>query len=194
MLRRYLSGEDPFLGAHLVGDAVLGIQNQGVVATAKHFAHNNQEAARRTMVAALSERAQFELYLPPFDAAVAAGVGSVMCAYNNVSTERQQQAAHGQSFWACEHPDALTLDLKERLGFAGWVMSDWGATHSTHQAAIAGLDQEMPGSHFFGAALQAAVEAGAVPESTLDDKVCRDTNAHVSEPLLWMREANSLRP
>ena len=65
-------------------------------------------------------------------AAVEAGVGSVMCSYNRV-----------RRVWSCENPQTLQRDLKERLGFEGWVMSDWGATHST--SINAGLDQEMPG-------------------------------------------------
>ena len=82
-------------------------QGQGVIANAKHFVNNNQETNRGTYVAAVSERAQFELYLPPFEAAVQAGVGSFMCSYNNVSTSLQQAA--GQSFWACENEETLTV-------------------------------------------------------------------------------------
>ena len=226
------SQQDPFLGAHLVPSVIHGIQGTGVIANAKHFVQNNQEDNRGSYVAQVDERTQYELYYPPFEAAIGAGVGSVMCSYNNVSTAGQ--LVRGESFWACENPDTLTTDLKGRLGFQGWVMSvrwgstipllpppprvlgsplngawlpsvyapfkkstpstppspaylftcffktifsllaacqDWGATHSTHQAAIAGLDQEMPSGDFFGDDLQAAVEAGHVDEAVVDDKV-----------------------
>ena len=59
------------------------------------------------------------------------------------------------------------------LNFTGWVLSDWGGTHSTVAAALAGLDQQMPDDSYFGAALLAAVQAGQVPEATIDDKVGR---------------------
>ena len=72
-----------------------------------------------------------------FAAAAASGVGSAMCSYNKVG-----------GTWACENPDTL-LALKHTLNFSGWVMSDWGATHST--SINAGLDQEMPGGDFMGA-------------------------------------------
>jgi beta-glucosidase len=74
----YLSGEDPFLGSFMVPKVVEGIQGQGVVANAKHFVQNNQETNRGSYVAQVDERAQFELYMPPFEAAVKAGVGSFM--------------------------------------------------------------------------------------------------------------------
>ena len=128
----YLSGEDPHLGAVLVPPVVRGIQAQGVIANAKHWVNNNQESARTSVSEVVDERTQFELYYPPFEAAVEAGVGSVMCSYNRV-----------RRVWSCENPQTLQRDLKERLGFEGWVMSDWGATHST--SINAGLDQEMPG-------------------------------------------------
>ena len=74
-----MSGEDPALGAALVGPIVEGIQSNGVMANAKHFLNNNQETERMRSTSAVSERAQWELYLPPFAAAVDAGVASLMC-------------------------------------------------------------------------------------------------------------------
>ena len=68
----YLSGEDPYLGSKLVGPAIEGIQSEGVVANAKHYVNNNQETDRTTDTAVLSERTEFEIYLPPFEAAVKA--------------------------------------------------------------------------------------------------------------------------
>jgi beta-glucosidase len=85
-----------------------------------------------------------------------------MCSYNQVN-----------SIYACEQPTLLTSILKNELGFSGFVMSDWGATHSTAPAANAGLDMEMYQSTYFGSALKTAVQDGQVPETRLDDMVLR---------------------
>jgi len=154
-------GEDPYLCAELTRAAVTGIQSQRVIATAKHFVGNEQETDRTTGSSEIDERTLHEIYYAPFEAAVAAGVGAVMCSYNRVG-----------GTYACEHPTALA-DLKEGLGFSGWVMSDWGATHSGVEAANAGLDMEMPGSAWFGAELETAVGLGTVSETRLDDMVRR---------------------
>jgi beta-glucosidase len=83
-----------------------------------------------------------------------------MCSYNRI-----------RRVWSCENPETLQRDLKERLGFEGWVMSDWGATHST--SINAGLDQEMPGAGWMGARLTAAVHAGNVSLAKVDDSARR---------------------
>jgi beta-glucosidase len=72
-------------------------------------------------------------YYPPFAGAVEGRVGSIMCSYNRINGE-----------FSCENPETLGNDLKQSLKFDGWVMSDWGATHST--SIMQGLDQEMPGA------------------------------------------------
>ncbi|EOD29796.1 hypothetical protein EMIHUDRAFT_468499 [Emiliania huxleyi CCMP1516] len=160
----YISGEDPHLGYEMVQPAVRGIQGAGVVANAKHWANNNQETEDRTSAdleetdrtsvdEEVDERTQFELYYPPFEGAIAAGVGSAVCS-------------------SCENPETLQRDLKERLGFRGWVMSDWGATHSMSLAQ--GLDQEMPGADFMNAAaIEAALASGEVDASRIDDAALR---------------------
>mmetsp|Transcript_41802 Transcript_41802/g.133381 ORF Transcript_41802/g.133381 Transcript_41802/m.133381 type:complete len:487 (+) Transcript_41802:195-1655(+) len=166
----YLSGEDPYLGATLVREVVTGIQSQAVIATAKHYVLNSQESDRGEVVSAAAERARWEIYYPPFAAAVEAGVGSVMCSYNRVDTGGGEGA---QPSYACENDQTLLLDLKQGMGFKGWVMSDWGGTHSTAPAALAGLDQEMPVASFFGAPLAKAVAAGEVPAWRVDDMARR---------------------
>ncbi len=85
-----------------------------------------------------------------------------MCSYNRVN-----------STYACENNVTLNGILKEMMGFQGFVMSDWGATHSTVQSALGGLDMEMPDNSFFGEALAQAVANGQVPESRIDDMVLR---------------------
>jgi beta-glucosidase len=162
----YLSGEDPVLGAKLVAAEIRAIQQQGVIANVKHFVHNNQETNRTTVNQVVDERTHWEVYMPPFVAAVEAGVLSVMCSYNKIN-----------GFYACENNSTLSADLKERLGFQGFVVSDWKATHSTHQAALAGLDMEMPGGDYFGTNLEKEIRSHHLAMSVLDDKVERITYA-----------------
>jgi len=157
----YLSGEDPYLGYKMVPNVVAGIQSKGVIANAKHYINNNQETDRTSISSIVDERTEFEMYLPPFEGAVEADVGSVMCSYNKIN-----------DVYACENNNTLNTYLKDRLGFKGWVMSDWGATHS--MSVNQGLDQEMPGSDFMSEDnLMNAVKSGAVSEDTIDDSVMR---------------------
>jgi len=141
---------------------VKGIQSQGVIANAKHFIHNNQETDRTTVSANVDERTRMEIYMPPFAGAVDGGLLSIMCSYNKINNT-----------YACENDETLNKCLKEYVGFTGWVMSDWGATHSTVNAANYGLDQQMPDASFFGGALTNAVNAGSVSQARLDDMVLR---------------------
>jgi len=88
---------------------------------------NNQETNRNAVSELADERTRFEMYYPPFAGAVAAEAGSVMCSYNKIN-----------GVWSCENPVTLGKDFKKTAGFKGYVMSDWGATHST--SIMAGLD------------------------------------------------------
>ncbi|MCG6955202.1 MAG: glycoside hydrolase family 3 C-terminal domain-containing protein [Gemmatimonadetes bacterium] len=161
-------GEDPFLAARMVEQEVEGMQGAGAIATVKHYVANNFEDARTSVSADLDERALHEIYLPGFEAAVAAGAGAVMCSYNQVN-----------GAFACDNPEVLTRILRDQLGFPGWVMTDWGARHSA-DALAAGLDQEMPGGSgssrqpvWFGDSLVAAVQDGRTPEALVDRSVRR---------------------
>ena len=154
-------GEDPYLAAQMAAAAVRGIQSRGVIATAKHYIDNDQEYLRTTISVVIDLRTQHEIYLPPFVGSVRAGVGAVMCSYNRI---------HG--IYACENTATQNGLLKGELGFQGWIMSDWGATHSAADAANNGLDMEMPSGVFF-TQLSAAIDAGQVPVSRLDDMVFR---------------------
>jgi beta-glucosidase len=158
----YISGEDPVLGAKLVSTEIQGIQSQGVIANVKHYVQNNQETARSKVDQIVDERTHWELYMPPFEAAINAGVLSFMCSYNKVNGD-----------YACENHDTLTRDLKETLGFKGFVVSDWHGTHSTEKAANTGLDMEMPDSKYFGAELQKSIHKGHVSMDMLNDKIVR---------------------
>ena len=156
-------GEDPFLTSQIAIGEIRGIQSQGVMAEVKHYAANNQEKDRLQVSAEVDERTLREIYLPAFEGAVKeAGVGSVMAAYNKVN-----------GTFSSENTHLLKDILKGEWGFDGFVVSDWGATHSTVEAANNGLDIEMPGDKYFGEQLRAAVQQGQVSQATIDDKVRR---------------------
>lgn len=126
-------GEDPHLASRTAVAVIKGIQDNPVIADAKHYAVNNQETDRMTVDARVDERTMRELYLPAFEASVKeAKVGSVMCAYNRVNGP-----------YACENKPLLDGFLRKDWGFDGFVVSDWGAVHSTVPSVQAGLDLEM---------------------------------------------------
>jgi beta-glucosidase len=158
-------GEDPYLAGQGAAALTRGLQAEHVIATLKHYIANSQETNRMSDSSDVDARTLHEIYMPPYDAAIRqAHAGAVMCSYNKINT-----------VYACENPTTLDQYLKSELGFTGFVMSDWNGTHSTVPAANAGLDMEMgatPG-FYFGAKLKAAVAAGQVSASRLDDMVLR---------------------
>ena len=156
--------EDPLLTGRLALGYVRGVQGGGVGVSIKHFAANNQETNRFVVDSVVGERALREIYLPAFEAVVKnADPWSVMASYNKVN-----------GTYASENRWLLTDLLKKEWGYRGFVVSDWGATHSTVAAVNAGLDLEMPGpAKFFGDKLLAAVKAGQVSEAQLDDNARR---------------------
>jgi len=157
-------GEDPFLAGQTAAAYIRGVQDQGVIATVKHFAANNQEYDRHNVSSDLDERTLREIYLPAFEAAVKEGhVGAVMNSYNLLNGEHATQNKH------------LNLDiLKGDWKFDGVLMSDWDATYSAVGAANGGLDLEMPSGKFMNPKnLTDAVKSGQVSQSTIDDKVRR---------------------
>ncbi len=159
----YLS-EDPYLNGALVVPYIHGVQSQGVSATVKHYALNNEEYNRHNVDVEVDERTMREIYLPAFEAAVKQGrVTAVMNSYNLVNGEHATQNTF--------------LNLKVLKGdwkFSGVLMSDWDATYDGVAAANNGLDLEMPSARFMNEqTLVAAVKSGAVKEATIDDKVLR---------------------
>ncbi|AIT07632.1 beta-glucosidase [Sphingomonas taxi] len=160
-------GEDPLLAGTLAGEHIAGVQSNRIVSTVKHFALNAQETGRTVVDARIGEAAFRMSDLLAFEIAIEKGQpGSVMCAYNKVGGD-----------WACENGHLLNDVLKRDWGYHGWVMSDWGAVHSTVKAANGGLDQqsgqELDKAIYFGAPLKAAVAAGQVSGKRLDDMVAR---------------------
>ena len=148
--------------------AVKGIQSQHVAACVKHFALNNQETERGRINVEVSERALREIYLPAFKASIEQGdAWTIMSAYNKVRGE-----------YCSENTYLLNTILKGEWGFKGIVISDWGGTHSTVNAANNGLDVEMGSrppydNYYFAKPLLDSVRAGKVSEKTIDDKVHR---------------------
>ena len=159
----YLS-EDPYLNAQLAVQYIEGVQSEGVSATVKHFAGNNQEYDRHNVSSDIDERTFRELYLPPFEAAVkTAHVTAVMDSYNLL---------HGVH--STQNNDLNVKLLKQEWGFDGLLMSDWDATYDGVAAANNGLDLEMPSAKFMNEqTLLPAVRSGQVTEATLDDKLMR---------------------
>jgi beta-glucosidase len=156
-------GEDPVLAGTLVGHLMKCEQAQHVIGDIKHYAVNDQEAGRNEVDSIISKRAMRESDLLAFEIGVGiADPGAVMCSYNAVN-----------GVFACENKYLLTDILKKEWGFKGFVVSDWGGTHSTVKASAAGLDNEEPLDEFFGAKLKAAVEAGKVSMAELDEHVRR---------------------
>lgn len=161
------AGEDPLLAGTIAGAQVQGIQSQHVIAALKHFAVNDQETGRAILSADIDHGQARQSDLLAFELAIEQGdPGSVMCAYNRVD-----------SVYACESPWLLADVLKGDWGYDGYVMSDWGATHSTTKAALAGLDQEsgwiFDQQPYFGVPLRAAVAAGQVPPQRLAEMAAR---------------------
>jgi beta-glucosidase len=159
----YLS-EDPYLNSTLVVPFIEGVQSQGVAATAKHYALNDQEFNRHNASSDVDERTMREIYLPTFEAAVTkAHVDAVMDSYNLVNGVHSTQN------------DFLNLEvLKGEWGFQGVLMSDWDATYDGVAAVNNGLDLEMPSPKFMNARnLIPAVQSGQVRESTIDEHLLR---------------------
>lgn len=156
-------GEDPVLAGTMDGEMVAGTQAQHVIGDMKHFALNDQETYRHRLNVNIGKRAMRETDLLAFRIGLRIShAGAVMCAYNSVNGEP-----------SCQNKYLLTDVLRKEWKFRGFVLSDWGATHSTVKASAAGLDQEEPSSVYYGSALKQAVRDGRVPMAQLNEHVRR---------------------
>jgi beta-glucosidase len=122
-------GEDPFLTGQMGAAQIKGIQSQHVMAQVKHYVAYDSNSGNIFV----DDQTLHEVYVAPFDAAVKAGVSSIMCSYNRVN-----------GTFACGNESTLTRILRDEIGFKGFVTSDWGAVHAVN-FINAGLDMEMPG-------------------------------------------------
>ncbi|MES2120752.1 MAG: beta-glucosidase [Pseudomonadota bacterium] len=160
-------GEDPLLAGTIVGSQIAGIQSNRIVSTTKHYALNDLETGRKGHDVQIDPAAARMSDLLAFQFALERGdPGSVMCAYNKVNGD-----------FACENDWLLNKVLKGDFGFRGYVMSDWGAVHSTVKAANNGLDQQsgwpFDDKPYYGSMLKSALAAGQVSQARLDDMATR---------------------
>ncbi|KAI4215524.1 MAG: hypothetical protein LQ351_001993 [Letrouitia transgressa] len=171
-------GPDPVLQGVAASEEIKGIQDEGVIATAKHFVANEQEHFRQSfewglpnaLSSNIDDRTLHELYLWPFADSIKAGVASVMCSYNLVNNS-----------YACGNSKLMNGILKDELGFQGFIQSDWLAQRSGVASALAGLDMTMPGdglhwmdgASLFGPRLTEAALNGSLPMERLNDMATR---------------------
>lgn len=187
---------DPYLTGVAMEQTITGHQNAGVQATAKHYIGNEQETQRNptfdpngtltdvlfeAISSNIDDRTMHEIYLWPFANAAHAKCSSFMCSYQRLNGS-----------YACENSKAQNGILKGELGFQGYIMSDWGGTHSGVASVTNGLDMDMPGGlgpygtvpkagSFFGGNITQMVQNGTVPESRIDDMVVR-----IMTPYYWL--------
>jgi beta-glucosidase len=163
------TGEDPLLAGSMTGALIEGIQSNHIVSTIKHYAVNDAETQRTSLDVTISPEAMRQSDLLAFELAMEKGKpGSVMCSYNLINGR-----------WGCENDYLLNKVLKRDWSFKGFVMSDWGAVHSTADAANDGLDQftgfccvgDKP--WFAPSVIKAALQSGAIQTSRIDDMVER---------------------
>lgn len=152
-------GEDPFLIARLVERYVQGVQNQGVIATLKHFVANNTDYFRRKSNSVVDERTLREIYLPAFKAGIDAGAMAVMTSYNLLNGE-----------WTGQSRTVIHDLLRQQLGFKWLVMSDWWSVYDAKKIARSGLDLEMPAGEAT-ARFAEQVSAGDIAEEDVDRMV-----------------------
>ena len=167
-------GEDPVLAGTLVGQLMTGEQAQHVIGDIKHYAINDQETGRNVVNAVISKRAMRESDLLAFEIGIRdAHPGAVMCSYNKINND-----------YACENDYLLHEVVKTDFKFPGFVLSDWGGTHSTVKASHAGLDNEEPMDKYFGAALKKAVEDKQVSVEEIDDHARRMLRSYFADGVI----------
>ena len=161
--------EDPYLAGEMAAAYINGVQSRNVGTSVKHFAANNQEHRRMSSSSNADERTLREIYLPAFETSVKkAQPWTVMCSYNRIN-----------GVYAAENPWLLTDVLRKEWGFAGYVMSDWGAVSDRVAGVAAGLDLEMPSSGGINdAKIVEAVRSGKLDEKLVDQAVERILTIH----------------
>lgn len=178
-------GEDPFLAAETAVAYIEGVQSQGVMATVKHFALNNQEYNRHHVNSVVDERTINEIYFPAFRAAVErAHVGSVMTSYNPVNGVHSAENAY-----------LIGQTLRGKWNFQGFTMSDWTSTYTPLLMVQDGVDLEMPRAFCYTAeTLKPLLERGVITEKQIDDKVCRILQTYIAFGFLDRPQLDSSIP
>ncbi len=186
-------GEDSLLAGVMAGSMIRGMQdnpNEPVEAVIKHYVANEQELDRNNSSSNIDERALHEIYALPFEVAIKEGnPGGVMCSYNQVN-----------STWACENSATIGGILKTDIGFKGWVVSDFGAVHSTVPSLVAGMDQELNRPVYYKPiSLTYAYTSGLISMAQIDAAAFRVVRSHFAAglfdvPLPPAAEANVSTP
>ncbi len=179
--------EDPFLASNMAASHIKGVKSRNVGSSLKHFAANNQENRRMSISVEIDERTLHEIYLASFEYAVReAQPATVMCSYNRVNGE-----------YSSENKYLLTDVLRDKWGFEGMVVSDWGAVNDRVKGVAAGLDLEMPSSGGVNdKRIAEAVSNGTLPKADLDKscgrvlKVVDDYLKGRDENAVWDKEAD----
>lgn len=150
--------EDPYLSGILAAEFINGVESKGIGTSLKHFAANNQEIKRGSINAEIDERTLMEYYLRVFKITLEnSHPASVMCAYNKLN-----------GIWCSENRYLLTELLKEKWGYDGLVVSDWGAVHNISKALMAGLDLQMPCDKEIADKLRDGIAKGLITEADMD--------------------------
>jgi len=172
-------GEDPLLSGLMAAANIRGIQDDtspdvAVEASLKHYVANEQEIDRTSSSSNIDERTLYEIYILPWEIAIKEGdPGSIMCSYNQIN-----------GVYACENGNTLNEILKEYIGFDGWVVSDFGAVHSTSPSLVNGLDQELNRPNYWmPAKLNVALAAGEITEEQIDEAAFRVVKSHIKNGL-----------
>jgi beta-glucosidase len=166
-------GEDSLLSGLMAGQQILGLQANPVITSLKHYVANEQELRRNSSSSNLSERALYEVYNLPFEIAIDVGdPSSIMCSYNQIN-----------GTYACEN-SILNEVLKEEVGYEGFIMSDFGAVHSTVASLVNGLDLELNRPSYFSPAnLTAALTAGTITVDQINNAAFRVVRAYIKAGL-----------
>ena len=142
------TGEDPYLSGEMAAQMTIGAQSEGIITAMKQYVSNDFENGRSSTSVMIDERTLHEIELQPFEKAAKAGAGAALCAYNRVNDT-----------YNCGNRIVLKDTLKSLWNWDGFVVSDWGATH-TSQDLINGLDMEQSGSSNLGASLVGYINNG----------------------------------
>lgn len=155
-------GEDPYLASQLIYAYIDAMQSTGTMACAKHFLCNQTEFYRRRSNSIVDERAIMEIYTPAFKAAINAGVGSVMTAYNQLNGE-----------WTGQDKYTITDLLRGTLGFEGVVMSDWNSIYDWKKTVLSGQNLDMPGADnfYYKKNVKQLLEEGEITEKDVENMI-----------------------
>ena len=157
--------EDPYLAGTMAKSYIEGVQSKGIGTSLKHFVANNREFDRLYQSNDIDERTLREIYCKPFEIAVEAKPWTVMCSYNLVNGVR-----------VAEHRQLLKDILRDKLGFDGLIVSDWGAVHNAVNSVKATLDLCMPHYGNYFEQIKSAYEKGEITEEEIDFAVSNILN------------------